>query len=72
MATETPTAETYLTAREVAATLRLHTATIYQMIADGRLHAIKVGWQHRISRSEVDRLLPGAGIARRAEAQHQG
>lgn len=52
----------HMTVTEVAEALHLSTATIKRYIYDGRIASVKLpGGQHRVPRSEVERLLDGAG-----------
>ncbi|MFZ4515168.1 MAG: helix-turn-helix domain-containing protein [Acidimicrobiia bacterium] len=46
-----------LTAREVAAALRVSTMTVYRMVDAGALHAVRVGRQLRISAASFDQYL---------------
>jgi excisionase family DNA binding protein len=46
-----------LTVREVAATMRVSTMTVYRLIKSGQLPAIRVGKNYRIRESDVDRYL---------------
>ncbi len=46
-----------LTVREVAATMRVSTMTVYRLIKSGELPAIRVGMNYRIRESDVDRYL---------------
>jgi excisionase family DNA binding protein len=46
-----------LTVREVAATMRVSTMTVYRLIKSGELPAIRVGKNYRIRESDVDRYL---------------
>ena len=50
-----------LTTRQLESLLQVDRITIYRMIDDGRLRAVKVGNQWRFPRQEVDRLLEGKG-----------
>ncbi len=43
-----------LTVREVAATMRVSTMTVYRLIKSGELPAIRVGKNYRIRESDVD------------------
>lgn len=45
------------TLKDVAAALKLTTATLYNWAKAGKLHFIKVGGVTRISKAEIDRLL---------------
>lgn len=52
----------YHSVREAADRLRVHPRTLRRMIRDGRLDAVKVGKEWRITDQAMDRLLgPGAG-----------
>ena len=42
-----------LTVREVAATMRVSTMTVYRLIKSGQLPAIRVGKNYRIRESDV-------------------
>jgi excisionase family DNA binding protein len=46
-----------LTVREVAATMRVSTMTVYRLIKSGQLPAIRVGKNYRIRESDVDTYL---------------
>jgi excisionase family DNA binding protein len=46
-----------LTVREVAATMRVSTMTVYRLIKSGELPAIRVGKNYRIRESDVDTYL---------------
>jgi excisionase family DNA binding protein len=46
-----------LTVREVAATMRVSTMTVYRLIKSGELPAIRVGKNYRIRESDVNRYL---------------
>jgi excisionase family DNA binding protein len=46
-----------LTVREVADSLKLTTKTVYKLILNGELPAIRVGGQWRIAKVELDRFL---------------
>ncbi len=50
-------AETLLTASEIAQHLRLHVETVYRLIHQKRLPAIKIGGQWRFRQSEVEQWL---------------
>jgi excisionase family DNA binding protein len=56
--------ETFLSARQVQDLLQVDRTTIYRMLKDGRLTAVKVGQQWRFHASKVDDLL---AIASRAD-----
>jgi excisionase family DNA binding protein len=46
-----------LTVREVAATMRVSTMTVYRLIKSGQLPAIRVGKNYRIRESDVGKYL---------------
>ncbi|HEY9087881.1 MAG TPA: helix-turn-helix domain-containing protein, partial [Anaerolineaceae bacterium] len=46
-----------LTTRQVQDLLKVDRITVYRMLNDGRLKAVKIGQQWRFPRREVDRLL---------------
>lgn len=46
-----------LTVREVAAAMRVSTMTVYRLIRDGQLPAIRVGKHFRIRAADVDAFL---------------
>lgn len=46
-----------LTAREVAELLRIHQITGYRLIAERKLHLLKVGRVWRFDRKEIESLL---------------
>lgn len=45
--------------QEVAEILRLKVTTIWSMIKDGRIKAVKIGKGYRITEEEVERLKRG-------------
>jgi excisionase family DNA binding protein len=47
----------FLTAQEVADTLRVSSMTVYRLIKAGDIRAIRVGKSYRIAEDEVDRYL---------------
>ena len=47
----------YLTVREVAATLRVSTMTVYRLINGGELPAVRVGKSFRLREDDVNRYL---------------
>lgn len=55
-----------LTAAEVAEILRVSTKTVYKLIKDKSLPAVKVGRENRIAKSPLDGDHLGVGILRRA------
>jgi len=66
--TETP----FLTVQEAAALVRLSTKTVYSLIADGKIPAIKVGDTVRIPVAWRDSLLKAAGEAVAASIEANG
>ena len=66
--TETP----FLTVQEAAALVRLSTKTVYSLIADGKIPAIKVGDTVRIPVAWRDSLLKAAGEAGAASIEANG
>jgi len=44
-----------MTVLEVAALLRVHTATIYKMLSSGELPAFRIGADWRFNRDDIDR-----------------
>lgn len=44
---------------EVVKILNVSRQTVYNMLKDGRLKSVKIGREHRISQSEINRLLKG-------------
>jgi len=53
----------FLTVQEASALVRLSTKTVYSLIADGKIPAIKVGDTVRIPAAWRDALLKAAGEA---------
>ena len=51
------TAETYYTVKEI---LKIHRATVYQLVRTGRLRAVHIGRAIRIPESSFDALLSPA------------
>ena len=51
-----------LTVREVAATMRVSTMTVYRLIKSGQLPAIRVGKNYRIRESDVDVYLSDRSV----------
>ena len=51
-----------LTVREVAATMRVSTMTVYRLIKSGQLPAIRVGKNYRIRESDVDSYLSDRAV----------
>ncbi len=49
----------FLTAAEVAATLRVSTMTVYRLIQAGQLPAVRVGKSYRVREEDVDGYLAG-------------
>ncbi|HEX2042056.1 MAG TPA: helix-turn-helix domain-containing protein [Acidimicrobiales bacterium] len=49
----------FLTAAEVAALLRVSTMTVYRLIKNGQLPAVRVGKSYRVREDDVDRYLAG-------------
>ena len=47
----------FLTAAEVAGTLRVSTMTVYRLIKAGDLPAVRVGKSYRVREDDVDRYL---------------
>jgi excisionase family DNA binding protein len=47
----------YLTVREVAATLRVSSMTVYRLINSGGLPAVRIGKSFRLREDDVDRYL---------------
>ena len=56
----TKTVETYYTVKEVAEILKIHLATVYQLVRTGRLRAVHIGRAIRIPESSFDALLSPA------------
>ncbi len=60
----------HLTVTEVAEALQVSTATVKRYIYDGRIASVKLpGGQHRIPRSEVDRILSAVPVEEPSPAQ---
>lgn len=51
--------EDLLTARQVQDILKVDRITVYRMLQDGRLKAVKIGQQWRFPRSAIERLISG-------------
>lgn len=51
--------EDLLTARQVQDILKVDRITVYRMLQDGRLRAVKIGQQWRFPRSTIERLVAG-------------
>jgi excisionase family DNA binding protein len=51
----------FLTVLEVAEVLRCHYSSVYRMLRNGELQAIRVGSDFRISPDELDRLMQKGG-----------
>jgi excisionase family DNA binding protein len=49
--------ERLLTAREVATELNLHIYTVYDLLKEGRIAAIKINSHWRIKRDELDKFV---------------
>ena len=47
----------FLTAAEVADLLRVSTMTVYRLIKNGQLAAVRVGKSYRVREDDVDRYL---------------
>ena len=54
------TVETYYTVKEAAEILKIHWATVYQLVRTGRLRAVHLGRAIRIPASAFDALLAPA------------
>ncbi|MDP8956783.1 MAG: helix-turn-helix domain-containing protein [Actinomycetota bacterium] len=52
-----PYADRLLTVADVAETMRVSNMTVYRLIKNGSLAAVRVGKNYRIRESEVDRYL---------------
>ena len=50
-----------LTVEEVSELLQVHPDSVRRMMRQGRLPAVKVGWQWYVRRSDFDRLFEKAG-----------
>lgn len=53
-----------LTVGEVAAVMRVSNMTVYRLIKDGELAAIRVGKNYRIRESDVERYLSERAVVR--------
>ncbi len=53
-----------MTVREVAATMRVSTMTVYRLIRDGSLPATRVGKNFRIRQRDVDSYLESHAVSR--------
>ena len=47
------------TVREVAEIFHCHPETVKRQIYSGKIKAIKFGWEWRISKEEVERIMKG-------------
>lgn len=47
----------FLTAKEVANTLKLNILTVYEYIRNGKLRAIKFGRSYRVEEKDLDRFI---------------
>ena len=47
----------FLTAKEVANTLKLNILTVYEYIRNGKLRAIKFGRSYRIEEKDLDKFI---------------
>ncbi len=51
-----------LTVAEVASAMRVSTMTVYRLIKQGSLPAVRVGRSYRVRSSEVDRYLSSSSV----------
>lgn len=49
--------KTFLTAKEVASTLKLNNLTVYEYIRNGELRAIKFGRNYRVREKDLDKFI---------------
>jgi len=56
-------ADALLTIADVLSYLRVDAETVYRLIHDGDLPAIRMGWQWRVRRRDLDRYLAAQRIA---------
>ncbi len=65
-----------LNVSEVADLLRISNQSVYNMIKDGRLRALKIGREWRFSRKDIESILNDTGdfqvAARNQYSQHEG
>lgn len=47
----------FLTAKEVASTLKLNILTVYEYIRNGKLRAIKFGRSYRVEEKDLDKFI---------------
>lgn len=50
------------TVEEAAAILKLGKSTVYSLLHEGKLKAVKIGRKWRITEDEINRILSGADI----------
>lgn len=50
-----PSRDPKLTSEEVAEIYRVDVQTVWKMVREGRLHAVRVGRHYRFSQSDLDR-----------------
>jgi excisionase family DNA binding protein len=55
--------DTFLTAEDVLSYLRVNARTVYRLIRDGELPAVRVGRQWRFKQRDLDRWVEAQGIA---------
>lgn len=65
---ERPSNSDWLNVDEVADLLRVSNQTVYNMIKNGRLKAVKAGREWRFSREEIEDILNPAAIAARGKS----
>lgn len=50
-----PSRDPKLTSEEVAEIYRVDVQTVWKMVREGRLHAVRIGRHYRFSQSDLDR-----------------
>lgn len=61
-----------MTVKDVARYLRVHHITVYRMVHDGRLPAVRVGRVWRFHRHQIDRWLVANGTGHQAPERRAG
>ncbi len=58
-----PSTDAFLTTEDVLSYLRVNARTVYRLIREGELPAVRVGRQWRIKRRDLDRWVAAQRIA---------
>ncbi len=61
--TTEPSEDNLLTTEDVLTYLRVNARTVYRLIRDGELRAVRVGRQWRVRRQDLDRFVAAQRIA---------